>query len=144
MDGDCPNLEELVRISEHHCRLVVDEACIGCFWLKRRRIRSNVGFARPYFCPYFDFRKWFRMSRAAILGSVELRDCLEFAQSLIYHRTFLGSVAAILTGYQHLEKRTNHSATRKNIIHFNQEKNMLGLKQLFVHSKSAIQSAIIP
>jgi 7-keto-8-aminopelargonate synthetase-like enzyme len=27
MDGDCPNLEELVRISdEHHCRLVVDEA----------------------------------------------------------------------------------------------------------------------
>jgi 8-amino-7-oxononanoate synthase len=31
---------------------------------------------------------------------------------------------------------------RKNIIHFNQEKNMLGLKQLFVHSKSAIQSAI--
>jgi 8-amino-7-oxononanoate synthase len=27
MDGDCPNLEELVRISdEHHCRLVVDES----------------------------------------------------------------------------------------------------------------------
>jgi 8-amino-7-oxononanoate synthase len=35
-------------------------------------------------------------------------------------------------------------ALRDNIIHFNQEKNLLGLKQLFVRSKSAIQSAIIP
>jgi 8-amino-7-oxononanoate synthase len=27
MDGDCPNLEELVRISDkHHCYLVVDES----------------------------------------------------------------------------------------------------------------------
>jgi 8-amino-7-oxononanoate synthase len=49
-----------------------------------------------------------------------------------------------LTGYQHLKRTTNHSATSQNIIHFNQEKNMLGLKQLFVHSKSTIQSAIIP
>jgi 8-amino-7-oxononanoate synthase len=36
MDGDCPNLEELVRISdEHHCRLVVDEAHAWVFWFKR-------------------------------------------------------------------------------------------------------------
>jgi 8-amino-7-oxononanoate synthase len=57
---------------------------------------------------------------------------------------FLRSVAAILTGYQHLEREQLFKIKRKNIIHFNQEKNMLGLKQLFVHSKSAIQSAIIP
>ncbi|MFM9826786.1 MAG: 8-amino-7-oxononanoate synthase, partial [Flavobacterium sp.] len=30
------------------------------------------------------------------------------------------------------------------IIHFNQEKTLLGLKPMFVRSKSAIQSAIIP
>jgi 8-amino-7-oxononanoate synthase len=33
---------------------------------------------------------------------------------------------------------------RENIIQFNQEKNLLGLKPMFVRSKSAIQSAIIP
>jgi 8-amino-7-oxononanoate synthase len=36
MDGDCPNLEELVRISDkHHCYLVVDEAHAGCFGSNR-------------------------------------------------------------------------------------------------------------
>ena len=33
---------------------------------------------------------------------------------------------------------------RENIVDFNQEKNILGLKPMFVRSKSAIQSAIIP
>jgi 8-amino-7-oxononanoate synthase len=38
MDGDCPNLEELVRISDkHHCRLVVDEAhALGVFAQKAK------------------------------------------------------------------------------------------------------------
>jgi 8-amino-7-oxononanoate synthase len=64
---------------------------------------------------------------AVILGSVELRDCLvNFAQSFKYTTGLSRSVAAILTGYQHLKRTTNHSATQ-NIIHFNQEKNMLGL-----------------
>jgi 8-amino-7-oxononanoate synthase len=51
------------------------------FWFKRRRIRSNAWFARPIFAR-FDFRKWLGCQGAAILGSVELRDCLvNFAQS---------------------------------------------------------------
>jgi 8-amino-7-oxononanoate synthase len=82
-----------------------------------------------------------------ILGSLELRDCLvNFAQSFKYIAGLsLRSVAAILTGYQHLERDSAPVLKlRENIIHFNQEKNMFGLKQLFVHSKSAIQSAIIP
>jgi 8-amino-7-oxononanoate synthase len=33
---------------------------------------------------------------------------------------------------------------KANIVFFNQEKQRLGLKPLFVYSKSAIQSAIIP
>jgi 8-amino-7-oxononanoate synthase len=45
------------------------------------------------------------MSVAVILGSLELRDCLvNFAQSFKYTtQDSLRSVAAILTGYQHLE-----------------------------------------
>jgi 8-amino-7-oxononanoate synthase len=33
---------------------------------------------------------------------------------------------------------------RENILHFNREITQLGIKQLFVKGKSAIQSAIIP
>ena len=36
------------------------------------------------------------------------------------------------------------SKLRENIVFFNQQKNLLSLKPLFVRSKSAIQSAIIP
>jgi 8-amino-7-oxononanoate synthase len=43
MDGDCPNLEELILVSnKHQCYLVVDEAHALVFWFNRRRIRSNV------------------------------------------------------------------------------------------------------
>ena len=43
-----------------------------------------------------------------------------------------------------LSARNEIEKLRDNIIHFNQEKNLLGLKPMFVRSKSAIQSAIIP
>ena len=33
---------------------------------------------------------------------------------------------------------------KANIVHFNREKIVLGLKPIFIYSKSAIQSAIIP
>jgi 8-amino-7-oxononanoate synthase len=84
---------------------------------------------------------------AAIVGSSELTAYLvNFARSFIY-TTGLSphSVATILMAYQHLEKEKNSIQNlRDNIIHFNQEKNLLGLKPMFVRSKSAIQSAIIP
>jgi 8-amino-7-oxononanoate synthase len=55
------------------------------------------------------------------------------------------SVATILVAYRHLETDTVAiNMLRENTIHFNQEKNILGLKPLFVRSKSAIQSAILP
>jgi 8-amino-7-oxononanoate synthase len=78
-----------------------------------------------------------------ILGSLELRDCLvNFAQSFI-HRAFTAFRCSDFDGYQHLERIRPVLKLRENIIHFNQERHV-GLKQLFVHSKSAIQSAIIP
>jgi len=84
---------------------------------------------------------------AAILGSQKLSDYLvNFARSFIY-TTGLSphSVATILVAYQHLEtEKQSLENLRENIIHFNQEKNLLGLNPIFVRSKSAIQSAIIP
>jgi 8-amino-7-oxononanoate synthase len=84
---------------------------------------------------------------AAIIGSEPLKQYLiNFSRSFIY-TTGLSphSVATILKAYQHLEEKPEAlSKLRANYIHFNQQKNLLGLKPLFVRSKSAIQSAIIP
>lgn len=149
MDGDCPNLEELVSVStKHNCYLVVDEAhALGVFGSSGEGFVQMLGLQEHVFARIMTFGKGLGCHGAAILGSVELRDYLvNFARSFIY-TTGLSphSVATILVAYQFLEKdKKNIEVLRANIIHFNQEKNMLGLKPLFVRSKSAIQSAIVP
>jgi len=84
---------------------------------------------------------------AAVLGTQELKTYLvNFARSFIY-TTGLSphAVATINIAYRELElQNTAVQKLKDNINHFNQEKNRLGLKALFVRSKSAIQSAIIP
>ncbi|SHF89029.1 8-amino-7-oxononanoate synthase [Flavobacterium fluvii] len=149
MDGDCPNMEELVAISEKYgCNIVVDEAhSLGVFGSTGEGLVQLLGMQDQVFARIMTFGKGLGCHGAAIVGSQELKDYLvNFARSFIY-TTGLSphSVAAILVGYQHLksEKQTLEKL-RENIIHFNQEKNLLGLKPMFVRSKSAIQSAIIP
>ncbi|WP_310377283.1 pyridoxal phosphate-dependent aminotransferase family protein [Flavobacterium sp.] len=149
MDGDCPNMEELIAVSEKYgCYLVVDEAhSLGVFGSTGEGLVQMLGLQNQVFARIMTFGKGLGCHGAAIVGSQELCDFLiNFARSFIY-TTGLSphSVAAILVGYQHLETEKNAiNSLRENIIHFNQEKNILGLKPLFVRSKSAIQSAIIP
>jgi 8-amino-7-oxononanoate synthase len=149
MDGDTPNLEELVQVSEKsNCYLVVDEAhALGVFGEKGEGLVQDLKLQDKVFARIMTFGKGLGCHGAAILGSPELRDYLvNFSRSFIY-TTGLSphSVATILMGYHYLDKeKQNIELLRGNIIHFNQEKNVLGLKQLFVRSKSAIQSAIIP
>jgi 8-amino-7-oxononanoate synthase len=149
MDGDTPNLEELAQLSEKHsCHLVIDEAhSLGVFGSTGEGLVQMLGLQDKVFARIMTFGKGLGCHGAAILGSQELKDYLvNFARSFIY-TTGLSphSVATILVAYQHLktEKHTIEKL-RENIIHFNQEKNLLGLKPMFVRSKSAIQSAIIP
>jgi 8-amino-7-oxononanoate synthase len=149
MDGDTPNLEGLVGVSEkHNCYLVVDEAhALGVFGEKGEGLVQYLNLQNQVFARIMTFGKGLGCHGAAILGSSELRDYLvNFSRSFIY-TTGLSphSVATILMAYHYLdEEKQNLELLRENIIHFNQEKNVLGLKQLFVRSKSAIQSAIIP
>ncbi|MFV5683893.1 aminotransferase class I/II-fold pyridoxal phosphate-dependent enzyme [Flavobacterium sp. GB2R13] len=149
MDGDTPNLEELVQVSEkHNCYLVVDEAhALGVFGEKGEGLVQDLNLQDQVFARIMTFGKGLGCHGAAVLGAPELRDYLvNFSRSFIY-TTGLSphSVATILMGYHYLNKENkNIEQLRENIIHFNQEKNVLGLKQLFVRSKSAIQSAIIP
>ena len=84
---------------------------------------------------------------AAILGSAELKSYLvNFARSFVYSTGLSPhTVASILVAYQHLSaEKEALQQLKNNIKFFNQEKIQLGLKPLFVYSKSAIQCAIIP
>lgn len=149
MDGDCPNLEELVSVStKHDCYLVVDEAhALGVFGLKGEGLVQMLGLQDQVFARIMTFGKGLGCHGAAVLGSNKLREYLiNFARSFIY-TTGLSphTVATILVAYLHLEMDSaSISKLRENIVFFNQQKNLLSLKPLFVRSKSAIQSAIIP
>lgn len=153
MDGDAPNFEELIQIvQKNDCYLVVDEAhALGVFGDPEvsggEGIIQNLKFQDKVFARIMTFGKGLGCHGAAILGSDELKNYLiNFSRSFIY-TTGLSphSVASILIAYQHLasEKETLQQL-KNNIQHFNQQKAQLGLKPLFVYSKSAIQCAIIP
>ena len=149
MDGDCPNLEELTKISDkHNCYLVIDEAhALGVFGENGEGLVQSLGLQDKVFARIMTFGKGLGCHGAAILGSQELKSYLvNFARSFIY-TTGLSphSVATILQSCKHLIKEKNAIEKLKtNIVFFNQDKMLLGLKPLFVYSKSAIQCAIIP
>ena len=149
MDGDSPDLAELVQIAiDNDCFLVVDEAhALGVIGEKGEGLVQMLGLQDQVFARIMTFGKGLGCHGAAILGSQDLKNYLvNFARSFIY-TTGLSphSVATILIAYNHLSRDiTALSKLRENIVYFNQIKNMLGVKPLFVRSKSAIQSAIIP
>ena len=149
MDGDSPNLEQLVQLSQkHNCLLVLDEAhSLGVFGNQGEGLVQNNNLQEAIFARIVTFGKGLGCHGAAILGSVELKSYLvNFARSFIY-TTGLSphSVATILVAYQHLQSEKNAiDQLKTNIQLFNQHKIQLGLKPLFVYSKSAIQCAIIP
>ena len=149
MDGDTPNLEKLVQLcNKNNCFLVVDEAhALGVFGDNGEGLVQMLGLQDDVFARIMTFGKGLGCHGAAILGCQKLFDYLvNFAKSFIY-TTGLSphSVATILVAYQHLQtEKEALQKLRENVIHFNQEKKQLGLNPLFVRSKSAIQSAIIP
>ena len=149
MDGDCPNMEVLTNLSEkHNCYLVIDEAhALGVFGNQGEGLIQSLGLQDKVFARIMTFGKGLGCHGAAILGSHELqRYLVNFARSFIY-TTGLSphSVATILQSYQQLSiEKESLEKLKANIVFFNQEKMRLGLKPLFVYSKSAIQCAIIP
>ncbi len=149
MDGDCPDFENMISIAEKHkALLIVDEAhALGVFGNSGEGMLQNINLQDKIFARIVTFGKGLGCHGAAILGSFELQNYLvNFARSFIY-TTGLSphAIATIYCAYQELEKeKTAAEALRNNINFFNQQKQLLGLKPLFVRSKSAIQSAIIP
>lgn len=148
MDGDAPNMETLVGISEkHNALLVLDEAhALGVFGDNGEGLVQSQQLQDKVFARIMTFGKGLGCHGAAILGSADLKEYLvNFARSFIY-TTGLSphSVATILIAYQNLDSSTEIQKLKENINFFNQQKQLLGIKPLFVYSKSAIHSAIIP
>jgi len=149
MDGDCPEFEAILSSSEkHNAYVVVDEAhALGVFGASGEGLIQSQYLQDRIFARIMTFGKGLGCHGAAILGSQELKQYLvNFARSLIYTTALSPhAVATILVAYRHLEKDKNAvESLRDNIVFFNQEKQLQGLKPIFVRSKSAIQSAIIP
>ena len=148
MDGDTPNMETLVSMSEKFkALLVVDEAhALGVFGEKGEGLMQSQNLQDKIFARIMTFGKGLGCHGAAILGSAGLKEYLvNFARSFIY-TTGLSphSVATVLIAYQNLNQSCELKKLKENISFFNQQKQLLGIKSLFVYSKSAIHSAIIP
>ena len=153
MDGDSPNLETIAAIAgQYQCLLVVDEAhALGVFGKQNtgggEGLIQQLNLQDKVFARIVTFGKGLGCHGAAILGSKLLSDYLvNFARSFIYTTGLPPHVlATILTAYKHLQTESHEiEKLRDNILHFSQTKNQVGLKQIFVHGKSAIQSAILP
>lgn len=149
MDGDSPDLEKLAALSENNgCYLVIDEAhALGVFGEKGQGLIQDLNLQDKVFARLMTFGKGLGCHGAAILGTQDLKDYLvNFARSFIYTTALSPhSVAGILTAYKNLEaQKSEIQNLKENILHFNQEKQRIGLKQIFVRNKSAIQSAILP
>ena len=149
MDGDSPDLEKLVAVSEkYNCLTVIDEAhALGVFGNHGEGLIQDLQLQQKIFARIMTFGKGLGCHGAVVLGSEELKQYLvNFARSFIYTTGLPPhSVASILTAYKQLEKGNDATEKlRENILVFNQYKNSLGLKPIFVRNKSAIQSAIIP
>jgi 8-amino-7-oxononanoate synthase len=149
MDGDSPPLDAFVQLAEKYAAyLVVDEAhALGVFGNQGEGLTQQLQLQDKIFARIVTFGKGLGCHGAAILGSTDLQQYLvNYARSFIYTTGLPPhAVATIFQAYQLL----SHSPAeveklRENIQFFNQEKLQLGLKPLFVYSKSAIQSAIIP
>ena len=149
LDGDSPQLEILAQLSEkHNCLLVIDEThSLGVFGENGEGLLQDLNLEQKIFARIVTFGNGLGGHGAVILGSENLKQCLvDFAQSFIDTAALSPhAVAIILTAYKNLKiQKEAIFKLRENIAHFNQEKQLIGLKQIFVRSKSAIQSAIIP
>lgn len=149
MDGDTPDLETLVQISEKYgAYLIVDEAhALGVFGSNGEGMIQNLSLQDKVFARLMTFGKGLGCHGAAVLGSESLRNYLvNFARSLIYTTALSPhAIATIHMGYQHLPtEKAALEKLRNNINFFNRQKQLLGIGPLFVRSKSAIQCAIIP
>lgn len=119
MDGDTPNMETLVQLSEKYkALLVVDEAhALGVFGENGEGVIQSQQFQSKVFARIMTFGKGLGCHGAAVIGNADLIEYLvNFARSFIY-TTGLSphSVATILIAYQNLNQSVELQKLKENI-----------------------------
>ncbi|SDK86716.1 8-amino-7-oxononanoate synthase [Salinimicrobium catena] len=150
MDGDMPDLNGLIEISEKYgCLPILDEAhAAGVIGENGKGSVTGLPLQEKIFARLVTFGKAFGAHGAAILGSNKLKDYLvNFSRSLIYTTAMPPhSVATIVAATRHLqgEGQQELEKLRSNIRFFTSEVIKNDLQERFIPSFSAIHSCIIP
>ncbi len=147
MDGDSPDLEELVRLCEaNNCHLIIDEAhALGVFGKKGEGLLQDLNLENKVFARINTFGKALGCHGAVILGSSNLKSYLvNFARSFIYTTGLPPhSLATIKVAFQQLDTTSEIKKLNDNIDFFNKQLEVTGLKNRFVESHSAIHCCVV-
>ncbi|NHN27173.1 pyridoxal phosphate-dependent aminotransferase family protein [Flavobacterium jejuense] len=145
MDGDSPDLEKLVQLSENYkAYLVIDEAhALGVFGTNGEGVVQSLQLHDKIFARIMTFGKGLGCHGAAILGSEDLKSYLvNFSRSLIYTTALSPhSVATILVAYQELAKSQNLIQKLKDNSNFFND--LTANLELSLFNSSAIKSIVI-
>lgn len=145
MDGDSPNLEKLVALSDkYNAFLIIDEAhALGVIGTNGEGLVQSLQLQGKIFARIMTYGKALGCHGAAILGSEYLKQYLiNFSRSLIYTTALSPhSVATILVAYKELEKSQNSIyKLQENSNYFNL---LSSNSQLSTSNFSSIKSIII-
>lgn len=162
MDGDSPDLKELIGIcKDHNALVIVDEAhATGVVGDRGQGLVEELGLTKEVFARIITFGKALGAHGAAVLSKNDLRQYLiNYARSFIYTTALPPhSIATVIAAYGQLI--TKDEAHKKQVVsegerpfplkklkslinHFNNQLNVLDLEKLFIPSNSAIHCAVV-
>lgn len=124
MDGDSPDLEKLVQISEkHNSLIVIDEAhALGVFGLNGEGLVQHLNLQDKIFARIITFGKALGCHGAVVVGSKSLTSfLLNFSRSFIYTTALSPhTIATIYIAYQELKNSQDKiQKLYKNSLYFN-------------------------
>ncbi len=149
MDGDQPDLGEMMKIAKkHQAKVVIDEAhATGVLGAKGYGLVQDLNLEASVFARIITFGKALGCHGAAILGSEELKEYMvNFSRSFIYTTALSPhAVATIIAAYKELKEDGKHfEILQENIQCFKNEICRNGLQKIFIPSHSAIHSCVVP
>lgn len=149
MDGDGPDLKNLVRISEETGSFLILDEAHSAFVTGRTgaSLAELHGVESAIFARIITFGKGLGAHGAAVVGKKELKDYLvNFSRSLIYTTALPPhALATILAAYKHLESDGLRAVEglHDKVGYFTTSIEKRGLGHCFVSSSSSIQCCII-
>ena len=150
MDGDMPNLVELVKLIEvkSNVHLILDEAhALGTIGNRGEGLAQSLGLEGKIFARIVTFGKALGSHGAAVLGDFDLNQFLvNFARSFIYTTALPPhALQCISSGYDLLQQEQKTVQELQVLVQqFNRLVIQSGLKLRFRESVTPIQTCIIP